>query len=114
MRTLIIAASVLLPFIILANVALFHLLVKTAIRRIVKPELEKRNLTYVSYKWAGFWSCGDFRNDSMDFALFKTGLNTISIYSYVYYKDSDEIKKITIKIYIVGVGVNKVEYSNTI
>ena len=111
MSSFFILGILLLPSIIFLNVVLFHMQIKRAIKRVVKPALEKSQLTYVGYKWAGFWSCGDFKNDSMDFALFKTGLNTTSIYSYLYYKDSDVNKKITIKIYLIGFEIDKVEYS---
>ena len=80
-------------FVILINILLFQLWIKSAIKRIVKPALENNHLNYIGYKWVGFWGCGDFKYDKMDFALFKTGMNTSSIYSYLYYKDLQINKK---------------------
>ena len=104
----------LIPLVILLNVILFYVLIKIAIKRFVKPELERKQLLFVDYKWVGFWGCGDYKNESIEFALFKTGLNTISIYSYIYYKDSDCPKRTTIKIYITGFNIDRVEYRNVL
>ncbi|MES2426706.1 MAG: hypothetical protein V4560_07010 [Bacteroidota bacterium] len=112
--TIIILGILLLPIIILLNVLLFHVLIRSAIKRTVKPALEKNQLVFVDYKWVGFWDCGDFKNDSMDFALFKTSLNTLNIYSYLFYKDLDVIKRITIKIYVEGLRVTEVEFSSNL
>ena len=103
-----------IPLVIFINVILFHILIKSAIKRLIKPVLENNKLTFVDYKWVGFWGCGDFKSDNMEFALFKTGLNTLSIYSFLYYKNLDVIKKITVKIYVEGLKVSKVEFSSKI
>lgn len=110
--TVIVIGVLLFPLIILLNVLLFHLLIRSAVKRIVKPALANEYLTYVDYKWVGFWGCGDFKHGTMDFALFKTGVNTLLIYSYIYYKDAEEIKRITIKINVAGLSVDNVEYSD--
>ena len=98
-------------FVLFVNVLLFYLHIKTAIRKFVKPELEQKGLKYVDYKWTGFWECGDFR-DRIEFALFKTGLNTTSVYSYVYYKSDGITKRVTIKIYLINSIIHKVVYSD--
>ena len=97
---------------LLLNVLLFHFLIKKAINLIVKPELANKELFFVDYKWCGFFDCGDFKNEQMEFALFKTSLNSISIYSFIDYKDFDNIKRVTVKINVLGLSVGNVIYSN--
>ena len=98
-------------FVLLINVLFLHLKIKRAVRKFVKPELEKNGLIYVDYKWTGFWECGDFK-DKIEFALFKTGWNTSSIYSFIYYNEGGMTKRVTIKIYFVDLTVDRVLYSN--
>jgi hypothetical protein len=100
-----------IAIVIFINVLLFHLHIRTAIKQIVKPELQRNGLTYVDYKWCGFWGCGDFK-DNIEFALFKTGLHTTSIYSFIYYNDGEKTKRITIKINRKDFSATQVLYSN--
>ena len=109
---LIAAIILIIPLVLLLNVLLFHFLIKKAIKAFVKPELARKGLIFMGYKWVGFLGCGDFKNEQMEFALFKTSLNSISIYSFIDYKDFDNIKRVTVKINVLGLSVGNVIYSN--
>jgi len=103
--------------IIAGNVIVFHILIKQAIKDFVNPVLASKNMIFVNYKWPGFFSKGDFKDgDAALNALFNTGLNRTSIYSYIYYKDLKIgiIKSITIKIYRVSSSIESVVYSSDI
>ena len=109
--TLFLIIIVSVAFVLLMNVLLLYLKIKVAIRKFVKPELEQKRLTYVNYKWTGLWGCGDFK-DEMEFALFKTGLHTASVYSYIYYKSAGTTKRVTIRIDLINEVIDKVLYSD--
>jgi len=102
--------SSLLIFVLLINVLIFYVIINSAIKKTVKPELEKNGLLYVNYKWTGFWGCGDFR-DKVEFALFKTSYNTSSVYSFIYYKKGDIMQRMTIKINLTNLKIDEVLYS---
>ena len=110
--------ALVLTFIIVVNIIVFHIMIKRAIKDFVNPFLSSKNKIFVSYKWAGFLSKGDFKDgqNPLDALLFNTGLNRTSIYSYIYYKDlnCELIKRITIKIYRVSGSVKDVIYSSDI
>ena len=114
MINLIIAILIIFPLILIGNVLLFHLFIKRAIKKFVIPFLKNKGYLLTDYKWVGFFGCGDFRNEQMEFALFKTGPNSISIFSYIYYKGLDNTKRATIKIDVVSLSIAKVTYSNEI
>ena len=97
--------------VVLINLLLIYSHIRTAVRKFVKPELEKNGLTYIDYKWTGFWGSGDFK-DKIEFALFKTGWNTTSVYSFIYYKNARVTKRVTIKINLINLIIDKVLYSN--
>jgi hypothetical protein len=96
---------------LIGNLLLFYLIISTAIERFVIPYFYNKGYSLIDYKWVGFLGTGDFKNEEMDFALFKTGLNSISIFSYIYYKDSDRTRRTTIKIDVVGLSIANVTYS---
>jgi hypothetical protein len=92
-------------------------IIKQAIKKFVNPELSSKDMVFVNYKWPGFFSKGDFRDgNTAFFALFSTGLNRTSIYSYIYYKDLKVglIKSVTIKICRVSSSIENVVYSSDI
>jgi hypothetical protein len=114
MTLLIILIITLLLFILGGNLFLIKLYIKKSTKRFVIPILESKGYLLTDYKWVVFWGDGDFKNEQMNFALFKTGLNSISIFAYIYYKGSDNIKRITIKIDIVSLSIDNVTYSSEI
>lgn len=110
----IVAILMIFPLILVGNLLLFRLFIKSAIKRFVIPFLGNKGYLLVDYKWVGFFDCGDFKNEQMDFALFKTGPKSISIFSYIYYKDLDNTKRATIKINVESLSVVNVIYSSEI
>ena len=115
---LFIIPAIVIIFIIAVNVIVFHIMIKRAINDFVNPLLSSKNMILVSYKWAGFFSKGDFKDGQNPLAalLFNRGLSPTSIYSYVYYKDlnGELTKRVTIKIYKVSNSIKSIMYSNPI
>lgn len=105
---------VVILLLIILNILFFYLFIRIAVKRCVEPYLNSKGYTLVNYKWAGFWDTGDFKNEQLSFALFKTGPKFISIFSYVYFNDLYITKRTTIKIDLVGLSIVKVTYSNNI
>ncbi|MBS1523097.1 MAG: hypothetical protein JST50_19000 [Bacteroidetes bacterium] len=112
-----ILALLLFALIIICNVIVFHLAIRQAIKKFVNPALSSKDLVFVNYKWPGFFSRGNFKEGEKALnALFSTGLNRTSIYSYIYYKDLKVglIKSVTIKIYRTGSSIEDVVYSSAV
>jgi hypothetical protein len=101
--------------IIVGNVTVFHLVIKQAIKKFIDPALSSKNMVFISYKWAGFFSPGDFaKGEKALNALFSAGLNRVPIYSYIYYRHLKVgmVKSVTIKIYRIGGSIEDVVYSS--
>jgi len=112
-----ILALLTVALIIACNIIVFHLTIKRAIKKFVNTELASKDMVFIDYKWPGFFSRGDFKDGALAFnALFKTGLNTTSIYSYIYYRDlkSGLSNRVTIKIDVIGISIENVVYSSDI
>ena len=95
----------------------FHTTIRRAIKEIVNPLLIAKGMSYIDYKWPGFFSRGDFEVGNKAIKdMFKTGLNSVSVYSFIYYKDLklDANKSITIRIDVMGLLIENVTYSNQI
>jgi hypothetical protein len=109
------AILLLFPLIIASNVFFLHLLIKAALKSYIKPQLEAKGLYFKDYKWCGFFNTGDFKNVDIGLTtLSKTGLNSISVYTFIYYQSVEQNleKKVTAKIDVVGISIEKVVYSN--
>jgi len=107
-----IAIILIFPMVLALNLLFIYLFTRRAVKQFVIPALTSKGYVFVSYKWVGFFACGDFKNDRMNFAFFKTGTNSISIYAYIYYKDGDSNdKRITIRIDVESLSIDKVNYS---
>ena len=114
MNFFIIVGILSVPVLVTANLLLFHVFIRQTIKKVVRPALAIKGYVFIDYKWAGFFSCGDFKNEQMDFALFGTGILTHSIYSFISYRDWDGVKRITIKIEINCLRVDNVIFSSEI
>jgi len=108
---LIIAWIILIPTLIIYNI---KYLIYRAIKKFVKPALENKGLTYINYKWCGFFSHGSFKDDPIEitFISSKYGNSSNSIYADVYYDDNKSQKSITIRIDTVFGFVKRIAYSD--
>ena len=109
-----VAILLVFPLIFTGNILFTYVFIKKAIRSFVIADLKNKGYLFVNYKWTGLFNHGDFENKQDFFAFFKTSLNSISIFSYIYYKDSEETKRMTIKIKVVDLSIDTVVYSRVI
>ncbi len=99
--------------VIALNIGIHYLLIKRAIRKYVKPALEKKGLAYIDYKTINIFESGDFKGkEEKKFTLLVTnGSPSIDIYIYVYYQSGDLQKRITVKVETRLLFISTVKYS---
>ena len=99
--------------IILINVYLHKLVINRALTKFIIPHLNENGLTFVNYKSVGFFKFGDFKpKDEVTFWPFMaTGSPVQSIYIYVFYKEGETEKRVTVKINVLLLFIKKVIYS---
>lgn len=102
---------ILFAVVILLNVLIFKLLIKRALRKFIRPKLENECLIFIDYKWAGFFSFGNFKNEEI--VIRPSGSDPfLTIYIYIYFKDTRSEKRITAKIDTLFLFIRKVTYSS--
>ena len=108
----IIIVAAFFTFIIFLNILIVRLFIKRGLRKFIIPKLQSYGLTYIDYEWAGLFSSGDFKQNTIIFRpSFGNGTPNISIYIYVDYKDPDKKKRITARIDTFTFFITKVVYS---
>jgi len=109
-----------LAFIILLNILIVRLIIKRALRKYIKPDLDKKELYFISYKWVIFFGIGDFTRENDSDAPnngYWGGAGGrspfLSIYIYIYYYNSHNIdKRVTARIDTLFFFIRKVKYSS--
>ena len=92
---------------------IYHVIVKKAIRKYIKPKLNEKGLIFVDYKWPGLFSIGDFKENTWTIPVMNKNGNTFnSTYANIYYKELNETKKITVRIDTIFFLFQKVTYSS--
>jgi hypothetical protein len=103
----------LFPTIIALNMLLYHMIVRKALRKYIKPKLKDNNMSFIKYKWPGLFSNGDFKDDEMALTIMsKNGSIVNSTYVDIYYNKLDDTKKITARIDTIFFFIYKVHYSS--
>lgn len=100
---------------ILLNAFSIRYVINKAIRKFIKPNLQAKGVTFVDYKWLGFFNHGDFKNDK--FILIpsmKAGKPVISTYIDIYYLETSVKKKRTVRIDTFFVFIRRVLYSSEV
>jgi hypothetical protein len=106
-------AILLFPLIIALNMLIYRLIVKKALKKYIEPKLTQRGLLFIDYKWPGLFSSGDFKDQALTITIMNKNGNIFnSVYTYVYYKESNETKKITARIDTIFWFIKKVTYSS--
>jgi hypothetical protein len=106
-------AILIFPFIIGLNMLIYRLLIKKALKKYIGPKLDEKGLIFIDYKWPGLLSNGDFKIDDVGLTIMnKNGNVSNSSYAYIFYKDGNETKKITVRIDTTFWVINKVVYSS--
>lgn len=100
------------PVVIGLNIFIGRAIIKTALRKYIEPKLKENGLLFVDYKWAGLFSSGDFKDNQLQLSFMgKNGNISNSIYAYIYYKDLNNTKKITVRIDTTFLFIQEVAYS---
>jgi hypothetical protein len=100
------------PVVIFLNIFIVSYIIKSALKKFVKPQLIQKGFVFVDYKWCGFFSHGEFKDDKFKITFVSMNGNpSISIYVDIYYKDAGLEKKITIRIDTLFCFIRKVVYS---
>ena len=106
-------ALLIFPLLIGLNILAYRIIVKKAIKKYIEPKLKEKGLLFVDFKWPGLMSSGDFEGDFLISAIMnKMGWVSNSIYVYIYYRDLDDTKKVTVRIDTTFFIINKVAYSS--
>jgi hypothetical protein len=103
------------PFIISINVLIYRSIVKNALKKYIEPKLKEKGLVFIDYKWPGFFSNGDFEDDTMALTIMNKNGNVYnSSYAYIYYKEEEgsETRKVTVRIGTIFWFINKITYSS--
>lgn len=101
--------------VILLNVFIVSYTIKRALKKYIIPKLQERGLLLESYKWVGLLKFGDFKNEKHVLRpSIGGGSPMISIYIYIYYKDLETRKRITVRIDTLFLFIRKVAYSTEI
>lgn len=101
--------------VIILNILMVRYIIRRAVKKFVVPVMENNDLSLVNYKWAGLFNFGDFKNETIELRPAMSGGNPfLSIYVYVYYKDSDINKRLTIRIDTFFIFIRRVLYSRRI
>ena len=102
-----------LPTIIVLNVLLYHIIVRRALKKYIKPKLKDNGFTFLNYKWPGLFSNGDFKNDKITLTVMsKNGSVVSSTYAYIYYHKFNDTKKVTVRIGTTFLIIYKVDFSS--
>lgn len=108
-------AILLFSVIIGLNVLICRAIIKAALRKYIEPLLKEKGLAFVDYKWAGLFSSGDFKENQIQLTFASTnGRVSNSIYTYVYYRDLNDTKRITVRIDTTFLIIKKIAYSTEI
>lgn len=99
-------------FLIFLQVMTRRAIIKKAINKFIKPELEEKGLSLIDYKWAGFLSTGYFPNDFGFTIMNKNGSASNSFYTDISYQNRGEIKRVTARIDTFMFKINKITYSS--
>lgn len=100
---------------ILLNAFLIRYVINKAIRKFINPNLQAKGVTFVDYKWLGFFNHGDFKNDKFILIPSLTfGNPVISTYVDIYYLETTMKKKLTVRIDTSFVFIRRVLYSSEI
>ena len=101
------------PFLIFIISLTYRSIVTRAIRKYIEPKLNENNLQFIEYKWPGFLSTGDFKDDGIALTIMnKNGSVSNSSYAYIYYKKGNEIKKVTVRIDTTFWSIDEIIYSS--
>jgi hypothetical protein len=99
--------------VIVLNILIVYLIIKRAVNKYVIPKLQSQGLIFIRSKWAGFFSVGDFKKDKLSFRpSFTGGSPLISLYVYIYYEDSNLLKRTTIRIDTLFLFIRKVAFTS--
>jgi len=75
--------------------------------------LQNKGLTFIKYKWCGFLSTGNFKDDSIGITFSsKNGSPSNSVYADVLYLENNSEKSITIKIDTLFGFIKRVKFSS--
>ena len=97
------------------NALFIYLFIKRAVNKYVKPRLQSRGLIFVRSKWAGLFNSGDFGGTGFSIKpSFSLGNSFISIYAYIYYKEADVTKRLTIRVDRIFFFIRNVNFSSEI
>lgn len=92
---------------------IYRIILKNALRKYIEPKLKEKGFIFINYKWPGILSNGDFEPDDIKLTVMnKNGSASQSYYAYVFYKDSNETKKITARINTAIWSIDSVVYSS--
>jgi hypothetical protein len=98
---------------ILLMIYVHKFVIKKAINRFIRPDLQAKGLAFVEYKWLGFFNRGDFKNDA--FVLIPSltfGYPVTSIYIDVFYSNGPKKERMTVRIDSSLLFIRKVLYSH--
>ncbi len=101
------------PVIAFVNVLIYRIIVRKALKKYIEPQLKEKGLLFISFKWPGLFSNGDFKNDTLTLTVMnKNGKVSNSVYAYIYYKDLSDIKRITTRIDTKFGIIDSITYSS--
>ena len=99
--------------VILLNIYIPKYIINKALNKFVKPMLQNKGLTFIKYKWCGFLSTGNFKDDSIGITFSsKNGSPSNSVYADVLYLENNSEKSITIKIDTLFGFIKRVKFSS--
>lgn len=97
--------------IVLLNVLILKYVLKKAINNYIKPELYKKKLIYVNYRWLGFFDQGNFGQGELDIVpASKSGRSLLTTYINVIYMQGPEQRIVTVEIETLFTKIIRLNY----
>ncbi len=113
MLKIIVIAILFYSIIILLNIYIYRSVINKAIDNFIKPKLQDKGLSFLRYKWLGFFNRGAFTNDTLVLIpSLKFGYPIISIYIDIYFTNGVDERKISVRIDKSLFLIRKIYYSD--
>jgi hypothetical protein len=101
------------PVVIALNMLIYRIIIKNALKKYIEPKLKEKGLLFIDYKWPGLLSNGDFEDNNLTLKVMnKNGNVSNSTYAYIYYKELNGAKKITVRVDTTFWIIDSVTYSS--
>jgi|GEM_PF-1546141 len=99
----------------LLNVYTAKYIIRKAIKQVIKPAFQAKNIELLRHEWLGFFDRGNFKNANFSIGpAFQNGWPSKSVYAEIFYHEKLAVKHITVRIDFDILSIRKVVCSQNI